>query len=145
MEPLRPATSKLSNADRVLIGLLGALFIGSLATVANRLIVYQNPQKSTKTATTVKRDIVTRTTTKDASGKISTVEEIDRSVIDETASTLSIPVLPPADRLWGISAGFDPINREWWGGGSYGLLPFLDVGAKSNLKDRVFLEGTLRF
>lgn len=96
----------------------------------------------------IRKNIVRETQETKPDGTTLKTRLIDLSTTDsltlDSLVSQSLSSLPLA-RQYGLSVAYDPFKQEWWGGGVYGLTPFLEVGIRSNVKDRLLLEGIIKF
>lgn len=139
-----------AKAITILLVVLAVLKLGSIWLQKPKIEV--TAEKKLSTINVERRNVVRTTHSTSPDGTIKVEEVRDTSVTNtgslesSLTSSLSVPIGETA-RYWGLSVGYDPLKQEFWGGGSYQPLLFLPVnlGIKSNFKDRLLLEGTIKF
>lgn len=142
--------SPKAKAITILLAILAVLKLGQIWLQKPKVEV--KAEKKLTTINAVARNITRMTRSTSPSGVVTVTEERDlttensRALESTLTSSLSVPV-GETGRTWGVSVGYEPLTKEWWGGASYQPFTFLpiEVGVQSNFRDRVLVGGSLRF
>ena len=139
------------------------LLIATLGVLGYYGFAYLNPavsvnsQSKTSSTATIRRNVVRTTTVTTPTvvgtlvvNTVTVMEERDLTTTntDENSSnlvsSLSTPVFSPG-YTYGVSVAIDPFSKDVQVGAILRPFDFLELGLKSNFRDKVFVEGNLFF